>query len=41
MGQKTRQWILENPPHADTVVDGGDASTFKPQTTELPGLAPS
>jgi NADPH-dependent curcumin reductase CurA len=33
--QKTRQWILENPPAKDIVLEGSDA-TFKLETVELP-----
>jgi NADPH-dependent curcumin reductase CurA len=34
-GQKTRQWILSNPPAADPVLEGSD-STFSLQNTTLP-----
>jgi NADPH-dependent curcumin reductase CurA len=33
--QKTRQWILANPPEKEVALDGDDA-TFKLETTELP-----
>jgi NADPH-dependent curcumin reductase CurA len=36
-GQQTRQWVLENPPKANPVVDG-DNATFKLQTVTLPEL---
>lgn len=38
-GQQTRQWILANPPQADPVFEGEDA-TFKLQTTTLPAPGP-
>lgn len=34
-GQQTRQWVLSNPPKADPVLQGSDA-TFSLQTTTLP-----
>lgn len=39
-GQQTRQWILANPPKADPIFSGDDA-TFKLQTTTLPALGPN
>ncbi|KAH7374265.1 hypothetical protein BKA66DRAFT_171221 [Pyrenochaeta sp. MPI-SDFR-AT-0127] len=36
-GQKTRQWILSNPPKSDPVLEGQNA-TFSLETTTLPAL---
>lgn len=34
-GQQAKQWVLSNPPHADPVLEG-DNATFKLETTTLP-----
>lgn len=34
-GQQAKQWVLSNPPHADTVLEG-DNATFKLENVTLP-----